>query len=227
PQRRFGRVAAVTAVVAAIALVVTGAVIAQGYDTQKSEAVESSVWVTKASGQYARVDTDLKQLSTVRDAEDPSGVVQHGSQGIVFTQGFRQAWDVDPADPKALVEGSAAAASTSSSESSGGSTGASTPSGTRQVLSNGDWAAYLTDAGTVYVQQLSAQGSAGKPVPIDPLQQEQTTKGAEGYVATAVAVGADGTVALYSAKERAVRVYDAARGTWTGDAAKLASPPPA
>ncbi|GAA0428344.1 Ig-like domain-containing protein [Leifsonia naganoensis] len=228
PQRRFGRVAAVTAVVAAIALVVTGAVIAQGYDTQKSEAVESSVWVTKASGQYARVDTDLKQLSTVRDAEDPSGVVQHGSQGIVFTQGFRQAWDVDPADPKALVEGSsAAAASTSSSGSSGGSTGASTPSGTRQVLSNGDWAAYLTDAGTVYVQQLSAQGSAGKPVPIDPLQQEQTSKGAEGYVATAVAVGADGTVALYSAKERAVRVYDAARGTWTGDAAKLASPPPA
>ncbi len=235
PRRRFGRAAVVTAGIAAVALVVTGAVVAQGYDTQKSEAVESSVWVTKSSGQYARVDTDLGQLSTVRDAEDPSGVVQHGAQSIVFTQGFRQAWPVDPADPKALVEGSSATAagasaasgSDASSGGSGGASGASTPSGTRQVLSSGDWAVYLTDAGSIYVQQLSAQGSAGKPVPIDPLQQERTSGGAEGYVATAVAVGADGTIAVYSAKERAVRVYDAQRGAWEGDATELATPPPA
>lgn len=240
PRRRFGRAASAAAVVAALALVVTGAVVAQGYDTQKSDAVESSVWVTKSSGKYARVDTDLGQLSTVRDAEDPSGVVQHGSDSIVFTQGYRQAWAVDPADPTALVEGSSSASAgptsgsaSGASSAAGATTGASTPSGTRQVQSAGDWALYLTDTGTIYLQQLSAKGSAAKPVQIDPTQQERATagpdagSGAQGYIATAATVGADGTVAVYSAKERAVRVYDAAQGSWTGGAAKLASPPPA
>lgn len=230
-----------TAIVAAIVLVVSGAVMAQGYDTQRAAKVETGVWVTKGSGQYARADTDLGQLTLVRDVEAPSGVAQYGGQGIVFSQGLRRAWAVDPANPQPLVESSAAnpaganpadsstADANAPSRGPAGSAGASTPSGTRQVFGSGEWVVYLTDAGAAFVQRLSATGSAGKPVPIAPPEQSSTAaKGKpRGYVASSVAVAADGTVALYSAEERAVRVYDATTGTFDGGAQKLTSPPPA
>src|SRR5690606_8755675 len=106
PRRRPGGPAAkAVAGVAVVGTVTTLAVVAQGYDAQEGPRLETSVWVTRADGQYGRVNTDLAELDTVRAVADPSGVVQAGAAGVVFTQGFGQAWAIDPAAPVDLGAG--------------------------------------------------------------------------------------------------------------------------
>lgn len=222
PPRRRGALKA-AAIVAVLAAVVTGAVVATGYDAQEAESLETSVWVTRSAGQYARVDTDLAQIDTVRDAEDPSGVAQSGSTSVVYTNGFQRMWPVDAADPRALIS--------SAADGGAGAAGGTTPGGTRQVVASGDWTVYLTDTGRVFVANMTARGAAARPVQIDPLREERDAGDQEkpeaGYEASAVAVSDDGQVVLYSAKERAVRSYDAPTASFSGGAAPVASAPPA
>ncbi|MFE1646742.1 Ig-like domain-containing protein [Microbacterium sp. P01] len=211
----------VTAIIAAAAAVVTVAVVANGYDAQEVDKLETSVWVTRSAGQYARVDTNLRQIDTVRDAEDPSWVAQSGSAAVVFTDGLQKIWNVDPADPKAMIGSSDAA-----SESGGASVaeGTTTPAGTRDVVASGDWTVYLTDTGKVFVSQVSAVGASARPVQIDPLR-ETAKEGDTPYDATAVAVADDGTIVMYSAAEQAVRRYNARTSTFADERTVLASPP--
>ncbi|GMA91121.1 hypothetical protein [Homoserinibacter gongjuensis] len=106
PRRRpWGPVGKVVAGATVAATVITLAIVAQGYDAQEIPRLETSVWVTRADGQYGRVNTDLAELDTVRAVADPSGVVQAGDSGVVFTQGFGQAWAIDPAAPVDLGAG--------------------------------------------------------------------------------------------------------------------------
>ena len=102
PRRRL-RAGPVVATVVTAALVV-GAVVAQGYDAQHTDRVESSVWVFRDAGQYARVNTSLGQIDTVRSVDDPKSVVQHGSDAAVVAQSGRLLWPVDPASPGDLSE---------------------------------------------------------------------------------------------------------------------------
>ena len=78
PARR-GAVIAGVAGVAAVATVVTLAVTASGYEAQEVPRLETSVWVTRDTGQYARVNTDLAEIDLVRDVDDPSTIVQVGA----------------------------------------------------------------------------------------------------------------------------------------------------
>jgi large repetitive protein len=89
-----------TAITLVTGLVVTLAVTSSGYDAQETPRLETAVWVTKAdSGQYARVNTDLDEIDTVRAVDDPSAVAQTGAVGVVLTHGSRQLWPIDAADP--------------------------------------------------------------------------------------------------------------------------------
>nr|WP_246286903.1 Ig-like domain-containing protein [Schumannella luteola] len=108
PRRRRTRgiVIAALSSVAAAAVVATSIVVAQGYDAQHVNPLETGVWVYRDAGQYARVDTDLKQIDTVRDAEDPRGVLQDGAATVVLTDALRKRWAIDPSDPPALVSSS-------------------------------------------------------------------------------------------------------------------------
>ena len=73
---RGARVRVVAGVVA-FAAALTGAVVADGYDAQRTTRVESSVWVARDAGQYARFDTDLVEKV------DRAGLAVHDGRGII------------------------------------------------------------------------------------------------------------------------------------------------
>src|SRR5690349_24140515 len=101
--RSRGRVIAAISGVAALAVVVTLAVTAQGYQSQEVPRLESAVWVMRDSGSYARVNTDLAEIDTVRNVDDPEAVWQSGSSAVLYAQGNHQRWDLDPASPGDLI----------------------------------------------------------------------------------------------------------------------------
>ena len=123
--RSRGRLIAGISGVAALAVVVTLAVTAQGYQSQEVPRLESTVWVMRDSGQYARVNTDLGEIDTVREVDDPEAVWQSGASAVLYSQGNRQRWDLDPAKPANLLSDAADAGTPSAtSTSANGSTGA-------------------------------------------------------------------------------------------------------
>ena len=218
------RATSVVAGVTVAALVVTGAVIAQGYDAQELPRVENSVWVTRDAGQYARVNTDLGEIDTVRSVDDPSSVAQYGSDAVVFGQSDRQFWTVDPAVPADLVVD---ASSTEDGREAPAETATATPAGTRLLTTAGDYALALTELGSVFLGRLS-DPDAGFST-INPFAGVEVAEGEEPpvYTANAASVGPDGDVVLFSAEEGGIRRYDAAEGDFTGDLVEIASPPDA
>ncbi|MET1015313.1 MAG: hypothetical protein ABWX76_00760, partial [Leifsonia flava] len=236
--RRPARSAIIAAVsaIAVLGVVVSLAVTAEGYEATEVPRVESAVWVTKDSGQYARVNTDLAEIDTVRAVDDPNDVVQAGAASSVYSQGLRQRWPIDAASPIDLVQADEADAAAGTDAPA--SAAESTPAGTREVVSAGTHVLYRTDTGQVY---LGGVGTDSSVTPIDPLAEEAASAaptapadggdGADGddaeaaaYVAAAVSVSPAGLVALYSADEQAVRTYDATTGSFLGSAQELASP---
>jgi hypothetical protein len=211
------------------------AVVAQGYDAQEVLPLETSVWVARDSGQYARVNTDLAEIDTVRQVEEPSGIAQAGAQSVVFGQGFRQLWPVDGANPIDLETGSASAEPVGDAEPASDddtdeapSGPQNTPLGTRQVASAGEYLAYLTDTGSVFVSGLTASdGGAPVAFPVNPFATVVADDGEEppAYAATAVAVSPDGTVVSYSAEESAVRRFDSVTSDFVGDPAEVGEAP--
>lgn len=222
PRRPWTRAVPWIAGVAAIATVGTLAIALDGYDAQEVPPLSTSVWVTRDTGQYARVNTELAEIDTVRAADDPSGVVQSGDAGLVFTQGYGRAWPIDAAHPADLGSGADEA------EGAAAVPGEATPAGTREVLQAGTFVAYLTDTGRAYLSELSADGEVALPILLDPFRDVPTEEGEEPptYLASAVAVDENGLVALYSAAEGAVRLYDAVRDTFR-DPVEVVEPPTA
>jgi hypothetical protein len=215
-RRRFVPLAAG---IAAVGVVATLAVVLDGYDAQEVPALSTSVWVTRDSGQYARVNTELGEIDTVRSVEDPDGVVQNGDAGLIFTQGYGRVWPIDPATPGDL-SGSAVSADGAVEA------GDATPTGTRDVVQSGSWVAYFTTTGRTYLSALVGDGEPPLPTLVDPFRDVTVPEGEEApsYVATVMAVDENGLVAMYSAAESAVRVYDARRDTFR-DAGAVESPP--
>lgn len=210
---RRGAIIGAVAGVAAVATVVTLAVTADGYEAQQVPRLETAVWVTRDAGQYARVNTDLAEIDVVRDVDDPSAVAQSGALASVYSQGLRQRWRVDVADPIDLVGDEGVGASP-------------TPIGTREVSSAGDWVAYRTDTGTVHVGRVDGEDV----LPVDPYAGDEAADASgddETYAATAVGISPDGMLVMYSAREEAVRRYDAATGRFQGDAVPLEDAPAA
>lgn len=227
PRRRpWGLVAKVVAGVAVLGTVTTLAVAVQGYDAQEVPRLETSVWVTRADGQYGRVNTDLAELDTVRAVADPSGVVQSGAAGVVFTQGFGQAWPIDPASPTDLGAGDDEADADAGSAEAGG---AATPSGTRAVQAAGGRILYLTSTGELHLGGLSEDGALESPAQLNPFAGVEVAPGEEAprYLAQTAAVDASGRVVMYSAAERAVRSYDAASGRFSDEVQQVPEPPAA
>lgn len=202
---------------AVIALVATLAVFAEGYDAKGIPPLETSVWVTRDAGQYARVNTDLAEIDTVRTVADPVGVAQSGANAVVFSSGYRQLWPVNAANPLNLTaaasptvpmsepaEGDTSEADTAKSDESDGDkaqdddeqngagelTGAqNTPAGTREVLSAGDFLLYLTDTGSVFVSTLTTEdGHPSTAFPVNPFASVDVEEGEERPVYSASAI---------------------------------------
>jgi hypothetical protein len=229
PRRRF-----VPAIAIGTTLALLGglAVFAQGYDAQEVLPLETNVWVARDSGQYARVNTDLAEIDTVRQVEEPSGVAQSGARSVVFAQGYRQLWPVDAANPVDLDSGGGTAETADAAPASTGtdepaeeadaepSGPQNTPLGTRSVVSSGDYLAYLTDTGSVFVSAFAASdGGAPTAFPVNPFAAVVAEEGEEPptYSASAIAVSPAGRVAAYSADESAIRLFDSETSNFVGD----------
>lgn len=216
--RSRGRLITAISAVSALIVVVTLAVTAQGYESQEVPRLDSSVWVMRESGQYARVNTELAEIDTVRTVDDPEAVWQSGSAAVLYAQGNRQRWDLDPANPADLVADSSDEGTPLASEP--------TPAGTREILSAGAYVAYRTDTGQVSVSTLDA--GAGTAL-VDPFAEVEVEEGEDPptYTADAVGLSPDGLLVLYSADEEAVRRFSIAEHRFLGDPATVAEAPDA
>ncbi|KJL21469.1 hypothetical protein RN51_02490 [Microbacterium oxydans] len=216
--RPRGRLIAAVSAVATLGVVLTLAVTAQGYQSQEVPRLESSVWVMRDSGQYARVNTELAEIDTVRNVDDPEAVWQNGSTAVLYAQGNRQRWDVDPASPSDLLS--------DSSEEGAPIASQPTPAGTREIVSAGPYVAYRTDTGQVSVSTL--EPGAGTAL-VDPFAEVEVEKGEDPptYTADAIGLSPDGLLVLYSADEAAVRRFDIREHRFLGDSTSVPEAPEA
>ncbi|AXL11120.1 hypothetical protein DXT68_02445 [Microbacterium foliorum] len=212
------RLIASIAGVAALATVVAVAVTAQGYESQEVPRLESSVWVLRDSGQYARVNTELAEIDTVRNVDAPDAVWQSGADAVLYSQGSRQRWDLDAAAPQNLLSDSGEEGTASASEP--------TPAGTREIVSAGPYVAYRSDTGQVSVSTLSAGAATAV---VDPFSDVEVEEGEDPptYTADAIGLSPDGILALYSGDEGAVRRFDIDEYAFLGDAQAIDSAPDA
>ncbi|MEB4615193.1 Ig-like domain-containing protein, partial [Leucobacter sp. M11] len=184
-SERRARLRTVVAAGLVAALGAAAAVFAAGYDAREIPREETAVWVARDAGQYARVNTVTREIDTVRQAEDPTQVVQSGADGILFTDGLSRAWPIDPAVPVDVGAAStpsggstsepaepaqtAAVSGSAPLPGAGGPPVEHTPNGTREVLSAAGTLAVRTDSGGVFLSAPGAERAAGEDAVATPL----------------------------------------------------------
>ncbi|WP_062313361.1 Ig-like domain-containing protein [Demequina rhizosphaerae] len=173
-RRRTGRI--VTGVVLAAATV--GAIVAPGFDEREAVAVDPTVWAlqTGAGERYARVNTELAEVDTVKEVDSPSEILQHDGSLLVLSAGYTSVTELDAGRPVDLEAGAEGAVDT--------------PAGTTAIAAEGDVVAYLAADGDVLAGRIS-DGTALEP-------RELLLDSDDGLRAVAVAVTEDGHVAAYS-----------------------------
>ena len=180
---------AALAATAAAAVIVTVAAVWPGLDAQQTPPVDTGVWALQTADgrRYARVNTGLGELDTVRGVSNPSSVVQSSDGVFLFSESFGKVTRIDEAMPLDLDE-----EATRSSQR--------TPAGTVEVAVAGDFVAYRTDSGAVFAGRLSS----GEPTQLDPHSADED---APHYTAEAITVDSSGVVYSYSSIEKAVLSY--------------------
>jgi len=206
-----------------LALFVTLAVVAGGFDARETPREEAGVWVARSAGQYARVNTLTAEIDAVRQVENPSGVVQAGAIGMLLTQGHSRAWPIDAADPADLSEDPTvgagatadAAAETPVPGAAPDTTGAGdairTPEGTSEVYASRDAVLFHTEAGQAYLSAVdpAAEQGLGPAQLLDPFSGQSA--GDVTFRADAVAFDTEaGLIGLFTANTRTVRWFDVA-----------------
>ena len=175
--------------VAAAALVVTIAAVWPGLDAQQTPPVDTGVWALQTADgkRYARVNTALGEIDTVRGVSNPSSVVQNSDGVFVFSESFGKITQIDEAMPVDLD-----AETTRDSKR--------TPDGTVEVVVAGDFAVYRTDAGAIFAGRLAASA----PAQVDPNAGAKDDEDAPRYAADAVTIDESGVVYSYSARDKQV-----------------------
>ncbi len=244
-QPRDGRrrvlIPAITLGVVTILLTIV-AIISSGYDARETPRLNPSVWVTRADGQYARVNTETWELDTVRHVAEPSSVIQAGENGAILSHGNSQAWPVDPAFPHDFNDDDAGAEDAEPDSPPDVEPGESAesvesirmPEGVREVLAEGIYVLVRAESGRTYLGTL---GDTDSPAPLsseelaehltsftllDPYAAERA--GGEEvdpddlptYAADAIALDAEGRVAMYSGTDGQVTRFDAVAGEFVG-----------
>ncbi len=204
-------VAGLVAAGAAIAVVIGASVVWPGLDAQETPEVDTAVWAlqTGEGRRYARVNTSIGELDTVRGISNPDQVVQTGDAAYVFSDSYSKITRIDEALPTDLDEETLRAS-------------ASTPAGTTDVATAGDFVAYRTETGSVFAGLLSA----GEPSQLDPFPSDD--EDAPQYEADAIAVDGRGILFAYSRQDGSVLRFDIGSGAVKGrdplDAEGLAAP---
>lgn len=176
---------------AAIALVAGVSVVWPGLDAQETDKTDTSVWALQTADgrRYARVNTTVGELDTVREISNPSQVAQSAEGAFVFSDSYSKLTRIDAALPADLDEETLRSSP-------------STPAGTTDVVTAGDYVAYRTDAGAVYVGRLST----GEATQLDPFATAD--EDAPQYASDAIALDERGILFSYSADDGSVLRYD-------------------
>ncbi|GAA1982277.1 Ig-like domain-containing protein [Microbacterium pumilum] len=184
-------VAGIWAAVVAVGLVIGVSVVWPGLDAQETPDVDTSVWAlqTGEGRRYARVNTAVGELDTVRSISNPDKVVQAGDDVYLFSDSFSKVTRIDEARPVDLDDEALRASQ-------------STPSGTIDVVTAGDFVAYRTDSGAVFAGLLDA----GPAAQLDPFPSDD--EDATQYTADAIAVDDRGILFSYSSADESVLRYD-------------------
>ncbi|MEV7768896.1 Ig-like domain-containing protein [Microbacterium sp. NPDC086615] len=180
---------------AAAALVITASVVWPGLDAQETPEVDTSVWAlqTGEGQRYARVNTSVGELDTVRSAGNPSEVAQSADGAYLFTDSYSKLSRIDEAQPVDLQEEQLSSAP-------------DTPAGTTSVVTAGDFVVYRTDTGTLFTGRLSEAGQAASE--LDPFGS--TGGDSPSYTADAIALDDRGMLFAYSSADGSVIRYDIA-----------------
>ena len=174
-RRRAGRIVAVLA----LAAVAVGAAMAPGFDEREAETLDPAVWAlqTGAGQRYARVNTEIAEVDTVKEVESPSEILQHDGSLLVLSASLTAVTALDAGRPED-IQGTAAGT-------------VATPAGTTAVASAGDVVAYLAEDGDVLAGRIS-DGTAVEP-------REIALDDGSGLGAVAIEAAADGAVVAYTA----------------------------
>ena len=192
-------------VAAVIALLVSGAIVAQGFDVAQTPLNDSGVWALQQGdgNRYARVNTELHELDTVKDVANPTGLVQSASTALLFMERNGRLVDIDAARPTDFDDESVEAVDT--------------PTATDVVVASETYLAYLSDSGRITAARID-DGADATTVAIDPYADDNAQPGAsaKSFVATVIAIGVDDVLYAYSSAEARVFRFDLARGTQLG-----------
>lgn len=196
---RRGAIAGFIASGAVAATVIGISIVWPGLDAQETPEVDTAVWALQTGDgrRYARVNTSVGELDTVRSISNPDQVVQTGDSAYLFSDSYSTLTRIDAAMPTDLDE-----EALQSSQK--------TPSGTTEVVTAGDWVAYLTDSGAVYAGRLSS----GTSSQLDPFGADD--EDAPQYTAEAIAVDDRGMLFAYSGADDSVLRYDIQGGEVQG-----------
>lgn len=162
----------------AAALVVGLAAVWPGYDAQQTPLDDGTIWALQRAGggHYARVNAELLELDTVKQIAQPTTLAQTPDAVWAFAASATRVAGIDPATPPDLDAGGVEAFAT-------------TPPGTRSVVTSGASVAYLTEAGEIFVGQLSRPGAA----------RLDTGDDDEQFAADTITLGPAGILAAFSA----------------------------
>lgn len=180
-----GTVVGLAAAGAALALIAGVSVVWPGLDAQRTPPRQTTAWVLQADSlRYARVNTAIGEIDTVRAVSNPSRIVGAADAAYMSTDSDAKVVRIDDAAPVDL-------------DADGLRSATAAPAGTADMDASGDIVAYRTDAGTVFVGRLSAGPAAAVDV----------------AASVAVAAESGGTVFSYSASAGTVARIDAATGS--------------
>ena len=174
---------------AVIASVLAISLVWPGLDARETPPAEASVWVLQSGEgrRYARVNTAIGELDTVRSVANPSAIAQTDGGAYIFSESYGKLTAIDEALPTNLDDDALRASP-------------STPPGTVEVAVAGDRVAYRTDSGAVFVGSLSSGGAEQ----LDPYGSEED---AREYTADAIALDDAGTLYSWSRSDGAVLRY--------------------
>ncbi|MEO6309417.1 MAG: hypothetical protein ABIO33_01870, partial [Leifsonia sp.] len=185
-----------SAVLVLTALCAGTAIVAAGFDVKQTPVNDSSIWAMQggSGNRYARINTDLGELDTIKTVRSPSGLVQSNAATLLFAQNYEKVVDVDPARPANLADDT--------------SEYANTPVGTVDVVTSGSMIGYLTSTGTVFVAPI-VDGAAAVPEQVDPYADGDPAGSdkPKRFRSDAIAIGADGVLFSYSRASRTVLRY--------------------
>ncbi|TFD63608.1 Ig-like domain-containing protein [Cryobacterium ruanii] len=194
----------IAAVAAIGALLATVAIVVDGFDVKQTPVNASSIWALQSGdgNRYARINTDLGELDTVKTVPAPSELVQTDSTVLLFAQNNEKVVDVSLAAPLDL----------------GNDAGDydSTPAGTRTIASSTSWVGYLTSSGTVFA---GAVGAADAPRPVNPYIDDEVAPGdtPRAYRSDAIAITPEGVLYSYSSDAETVLRYSITEARMLGE----------